>query len=437
MSEAIASTDPTPTAPRGALAIILFIAFLDLMGFGIILPQLPFYAMHYQVSAVKVTLLLSIYSFCQFMAAPLLGSVSDRYGRRPVLVFSQLGSAVGYAILGLVTVLNLTNLGFAMALIYLSRVIDGLTGGNISTAQAYISDVTTPQNRAKGMGLFGAAFGVGFAAGPVVGGLVGNDTNHASWPAFTAAAFSLAAMFLSWAKLPESRTHRPVGDEIWLHPSRLLLIVKRSTLLQLLLISFSAMTAFAMLEGIVALYFRATFTYGPNHTPYGPRQVGWFFGYVGFFIVIVQGGLIGRLTKKFGEWPLTIVGALMVCVGLVLYVMTGWHPVLPLLLVAGAINTIGRSLQQPPIASLISKFSDRSEQGSVFGVYHGLSSLARALGPLIAGLLFVGHKHTVPYAVSAVMMLCVAGWLAMLAWSVRKDPKRATASLAAAVVEPA
>jgi DHA1 family tetracycline resistance protein-like MFS transporter len=422
MSDAAPIDHDTPApAPRGALGIILFIAFLDLMGFGIILPQLPFYAIRYHVSPVRVTLLLSIYSLCQFIAAPMLGVVSDRYGRRPVLVFSQLGSAIGYAILGLVTVLNLSNAAVAMALIYLSRIIDGLTGGNISTAQAYISDVTTPANRAKGMGMFGAAFGIGFAAGPVIGGLVGNDTNHASWPAFTAALFSLTAMFLSWFRLPESHSHRPVGEEVWLHPSRLLPILRRTTLLQLLLLSFVAMTAFSMLEGIIALYFHTRFTYGPQHIPYGMRQTGWYFGYIGFFIVLVQGGLVGRLTKRFGEWPLTIVGAMMVSVGLWLYVATGWHPALPLLLLAGAINATGRSLQQPPIASLISKFSERSEQGSVFGIYHGLSSLARALGPMIAGLLF-GRYITGPFAVSGVVMIGVCGWLVVLRMTAGQPP---------------
>jgi MFS transporter, DHA1 family, tetracycline resistance protein len=435
MSEAAKPDHQTPAAPpRGALAIILFIVFLDLMGFGIILPQLPFYAMRYNVSPVRVTLLLSIYSLCQFIAAPMLGAVSDRFGRRPVLVFSQLGSAIGYAILGLVTVLNLSNVAVAMALIYLSRIIDGLTGGNISTAQAYISDVTTPANRAKGMGLFGAAFGVGFAAGPVIGGLVGNDTNHASWPAFTAAAFSLTAMFLSWLRLPESRSHRPVAEEIWLHPSRLLPILRRSTLLQLLLLSFVAMTAFSMLEGIIALYFHKRFTYGPQHTPWGMRQTGWYFGYIGFFIILVQGGLIGRLTKKFGEWPLTIVGALMVSAGLWLYAMTGWHPVLSLLLLAGGINATGRSLQQPPIASLISKFSERSEQGSVFGIYHGLSSLARAVGPVVAGLLFTRHI-TAPFAVSAVMMLGISAWLAGLRMTAGEPPEAKVAEAVAVAGE--
>ena len=139
------TSDPSaPAPPPGALWIILFIVFIDLMGFGIILPQLPFYAIHYHVSPFQVTLLFSIYSLCQFIAAPLLGMVSDKYGRRPVLVFSQLGSAIGYALLGLVTQLNLPNLTVALALIYLSPASSTVfRGGNVSTAQAYISDVTT------------------------------------------------------------------------------------------------------------------------------------------------------------------------------------------------------------------------------------------------------------------------------------------------------
>lgn len=403
----------TGGARPAALWIILFIAFLDLMGFGIILPQLPFYAIRYNVSPVQVTAMFSIYSICQFIAAPILGIVSDRHGRRPVLILSQLGSAIGYAILALVTHLNPANAAFAMAMIYLSRIIDGLSGGNISTAQAYISDVTTPENRAKGLGMLGAAFGVGFAAGPLLGGLIGNDTNRAAWPAFTAAGFSLGAMVLSWFWLPESRTHRPVAEEIWLHPSRLMPILRRGTLVQLLLISFVAMAAFTMMEGIIGLYFKDTFGYGR-------RQLGLYFGYLGIFIIVIQGGLIGRLTRRFGEWPLAITGATIVGLGMALYVWTGWLPALWLLLLAGAANAIGRSLQQPPIATLISKFSDRSEQGAVFGLYHGLGSLARVVGPFSAGLLYGPFNKTLPYAVSGVVMAAVTIWLIALRWSIRE-----------------
>lgn len=429
--------EPTRSPGPAALWIILFIAFLDLMGFGIILPQLPFYAIRYNVSPVQVTAMFSIYSICQFIAAPILGIVSDRHGRRPVLIISQLGSAIGYAILALVTQLNLPNTTVAIALIYLSRIIDGASGGNISTVQAYISDVTTSENRAKGLGMLGGAFGIGFAVGPALGGLIGNDTNRASWPAFAAAVFSLAAMVLSLLWLPESRTHRPVNEEIWLHPSRLMPILRRGTLVQLLLISFVAMAAFTMMEGIIGLYLKDKFTYGPKATPYGARQLGMYFGYLGIFIIVIQGGLIGRLTKIFGEWPMAISGATTVCLSMGLYVWTGWLPVLWLLLAAGAANAIGRSLQQPPVATLISKFSDRSEQGAVFGLYHGLGSLARVVGPYSAGLLYGPLNKTLPYAVSGVVMMGVAVWLSLLRWSIPEPTPGANAAAAAKAAQSA
>src|SRR5688572_22010509 len=206
MSSAAPDSTENPPPTRAALGIVFLIVFLDLLGFGVIIPLLPFYAMKYQASALQVTILLSIYSICQFLAAPVLGALSDRYGRRPVLIVSQLGSSAGYVLLGVVTMMQWPNAMAALWLIYLSRVIDGLSGGNISTAQAYISDVTTPQTRAKGMGIIGAAFGIGFAAGPAIGGLLGGE-GHESWPAFAAAAFCFLATVLTYLKLPESIHH--------------------------------------------------------------------------------------------------------------------------------------------------------------------------------------------------------------------------------------
>ena len=407
----------TTQASSKALWTILFIVFMDLIGFGIILPQLPYYAMRYQVSPILVGLLFSIYSICQFLAAPVLGMVSDKFGRKPVLVFSQGGSAIGYALLGVVTQLNMPNATAAMALIYLARIIDGISGGNISTAQAYISDVTTPQGRARGMGLLGAAFGIGFAVGPVLGGLIGNDTNHASWPAFTAGGFSLLAMCLSALWLPESHAERPVNEEAWLHPSRFKPILAQPLLFQLIVTSFIAMTAFTMMEGTIAEYLHAKFTFGPSHTPYGMRQTAYYFAYIGVFIMYVQGRLMGQMVKKYGEWKVTIAGACFVTIGMAIYCCTDIKPVLPLLLVAGAVNALGRSLQQPPIASLISKFSKRSEQGTVFGLYHGLGSLARALGPLVANVVFARIHVTAQFVLAGILTAIVAAWMYRLSRS--------------------
>lgn len=400
-----------PPPPKGALLTVLLIVFVDLLGFGIILPQLPFYGTHFHASDLQVALLFSVYSVCQFVAAPILGLMSDRFGRRPVLVLSQLGSAVGYVLLGVATDYHFANLAAGLAVLYLARIIDGLSGGNISTAQAYVSDVTTPANRAKGMGLLGAAFGVGFAVGPSIGGiLAGRHAEHPSWPAYLAAAFSLTAAVLSATRLPESRQPgATTADEAWLHPSKFLPILRNRTIGQLLLISFAAMTAFTMLEGTIGLYVNRVFGF----TAWG---LGWYFAYVGVFIMLGQGYLMARLVKRHGEWAVTIAGSSLVTVGMVLYIVTGQHPLIGLLLLAGTVNALGRSLQQPPIQTLVSKLTDRRQQGTVFGLYHGLGSLARSLGPILAGLLLTRFALPMayPFAVAGSIMAVVAGWLLQL-----------------------
>jgi DHA1 family tetracycline resistance protein-like MFS transporter len=398
-----------------ALATILFIVFIDLLGFGIILPQLPFYGLRFHASAVQLGLLFSIYSICQFLATPMLGMISDKFGRKPVLVFSQLGSSMGYLLLGLVTVWDMPNLAMGLALVYLARIIDGISGGNVSTAQAYIADVTTPASRAKGMGLLGAAFGIGFTAGPAIGLLVGKNSNHPALPAFAAAAFSFCAMIMSAMWLTESNSHRPVAEEAWLHPSRFKPILAKPMLSQLIFSSFIAMTAFTMLEGTIGLYLYTRYRHGPHHDiPYGQWELSWYFAYIGLFIMYGQGRLMGQLVKKRGEWFVSILGASLVTLGMMLYICTNFETKLWLLLIAGGVNAIGRSLQQPPIAALISKFSDRTEQGTVFGLYHGLGSLARSLGPIIAGIVFKYIHPTAQFALAGCMTAFVAMWMLRL-----------------------
>src|SRR4051812_13099782 len=204
--------------PKGALPIIFLIVLADLLGFGVIIPLLPFYARAFHASDFQVGLLFSVYSVCQLIASPVLGLISDRFGRRPVLIASQVGSVIGFILLGVATYGTWAGPALGMTLVYLSRVIDGFSGGNVSTAQAYISDVTTAQNRAKGMGMLGAAFGIGFSCGPALGGLLGHY--DVSYPAFAAAGFSGLAALQTYFRLPESRVHKETEAEMWLHPSR-------------------------------------------------------------------------------------------------------------------------------------------------------------------------------------------------------------------------
>jgi MFS transporter, DHA1 family, tetracycline resistance protein len=391
---------PDATPPRGALGIIFLIVLIDLMGFGIIIPLLPFYVPGYRDHPLKVTLLFSVFSICQFIGAPVLGMLSDRYGRRPVLVLSQIGSAIGYVLLGIATLWKDTNPTWMLTLVYISRIIDGFTGGNISTAQAYVSDVTTRENRAKGMGVLGAAFGIGFCLGPFLGGTLGHYNK--AWPAYIAATLCAVASLLTYLRLPESRRHGETEIVAWLHPSRFTPILRKPVLVQLLAISFFTMAAFVMMESTIGIYLNAAFGWQE-------REVGYFFGFLGIVIIIVQGGLIGRLTKRFGEWPLAVIGAICVALGMLGFISTSWWPLLAVLCLAGATNATGRSLQQPTMSSLISKFSYPREQGIVFGLYHGLGSLARVVGPAVAGLAYE-VRHTGAFAVAGVIALAMAVW---------------------------
>ena len=387
--------------PRRAVLVIFLIVMIDLMGFGIIIPLLPFYVHAPQDRPFQVTMLFSVYSIFQFIGAPILGLLSDRFGRKPILVLSQLGSAIGYVLLGLATQVHWHSETTLLTLVYLSRIIDGFTGGNISTAQAYISDVTTHENRAGGMAALGAAFGIGFSIGPFIGGVLG--AIHVSIPAYVAAGFSATAAVLTILWLTESRRHKPAELEVWLHPRQFAPILRRPVLVQLLMISFFLMAAFVMMESTIGLYLNKLFSWEA-------RGVGWYFAFNGVIIVIVQGGLVRRLVKKMGDWPLAYGGQLLVAVGMALYTGTAWIPALTLLLIAGAVNAAGRSFQQPTISSLISKFSDPREQGVTFGVYQGLGSLARVAGPIVAGAVYPLLRNTGAFAVSAIIAALVGLW---------------------------
>ena len=413
VKQKFAAPGPSGEPPKGALAIIFFIVLMDLLGFGIIIPLLAFYVPHFQENPLKVTLLFSVYSICQFIGAPILGIISDRFGRKPVLALSQLGSVAGYLLLG-VAAFNWHSASTRLLLVYLSRIIDGFTGGNISTAQAYVSDVTGPQNRAKGMGMLGAAFGIGFSIGPALGGLAGHWS--LSLPGWIAAAMSAVAAIMTFTRLPESRVHKETEAENWLHPSRFKPILQKPVLVQLLGISFCIMAAFVMMESTVTLFLNQVFGWKE-------LGVGLYFLFIGFIIVGVQGGLIGRLTKKYGDWPPCIAGPFLVAMGMVGLIAvgyvtpaTGFAAGLAILLAAGAVNAFGRSFQQPTMSSLISKFSDRNQQGAVFGLYHGLSSLARVAGPVVAGFAYPYMRNSGQFLVAGVIAVGMGVWL----WGLRQ-----------------
>ena len=387
------------------LGIIFLIVVIDLLGFGLIIPLLPFYVDRFHASALLVTLLFSIFSICQFVAAPFLGLISDRWGRKPVLVFSQLGSVAGYLLLGWASIHNWQNLTLGLLTIYLSRVIDGLSGGNISTAQAYIADVTSAKDRAKGMGMLGAAFGIGFSVGPAMGGLMTSWKGPAA-PAFAAAAMSLLAAVLSALRLKEARTNAEVESVAWLHPRRFLPVLRNSLLVQTNIVWFIAMTAFVMMDSTIALFLKDIFQFNE-------ARVGWYFLFIGAIIVVVQGGLVGRLSRHIGEGTLCVIGLFCVAAGSLVTAGSARMPLLVILAVGGAIHAFGRSLFQPSISALVSRNSPENLQGTSLGLFQGVGTLGRVIGPVIAGLVYA-HHLTLPWIVGALLLVVAAIWMLTL-----------------------
>src|SRR5258705_11635012 len=309
----------------------------------------------------------------QLIFSPILGGLSDKYGRRPILLLSIIGTGIGFLILGFATTLWT---------LFAGRILDGITGGNISTAQAYIADITTKEDRARGMGLVGAAFGLGFIFGPAIGGILSRWGIHV--PFFFAAGLCFLNSILLYFTLPETVTadhparNRAAGGRGF---SYLFKSLKRRRLVFVLMIYFLFIFAFSIMTTSFSLYIMFRFVYDAQHT-------GYLFAYVGIIAVIIQGGLIGRLVKKLGELPLVIAGAL--CFAGSLFAIPFVGPQvggLLALLLGGGIFSMGNSLATPALTSLASKSVGAAEQGSILGVTQSVASLARAVGPFLAALL--------------------------------------------------
>jgi MFS transporter, DHA1 family, tetracycline resistance protein len=356
------------------LILIFLIVFIDLVGFGMVIPVLPIYAQTapFFASPFEIGWVVSIYSWMQFVFSPILGRLSDKYGRRPVLFVSLLGSAVGYVVLGLATTLFL---------VFIGRIISGITGGNISAAQAYIADVTTKENRGKGMALFGAAFGLGFVLGPAIGGITSKYGVHV--PFFIAAVLSLIAAAAVYVVLPETR--RPHVEVESTEPegriAKLLGSLREPKFGTVSLIYFLLVTAFSIMTYAFVLYTAFRFHYNAE-------QNGYLFALVGFTAVLGQGILFGPLVKRFGETWLIVVGCLA---------MTATFAFIPFISptftgVAGLIGVsimlaFANSLASPSLNTLASKISHEHRQGSALGIMQSGASLARAIGPTIGGVL--------------------------------------------------
>lgn len=396
---------------RSSLAAILLVAFVDLASFGLIIPLQADYARRLGVSGFSFGLLVGVYAAAQFVFAPLLGRLSDRVGRRPVLLISIAGSVISHSLLGV------ADLAGSYALLFVARMLDGVTGANIGTAQAYIADVTTPEHRARGMGLFGAAFGVGFIVGPSLGGglfLLGDAVGRSgtSWPAFGAAVLSAIAFLMVLFYLPESHPAAARGpvEPRGFSVARLSQAWHQPRLRELLAFLFTVVFAFVLLE--------TTFVYlVKDRLSFGTGRVSLLFAGIGLVNVIVQGGVVGRLAKRIGEPMIISRAPILLCVGFLgmssLPRIESDRMALICLLVSGAIVATGSALQNPSLQSLISRQAHAGVQGGTLGLSQGLSSLARAVCPPIAGLLY-DHRPELPYWVGAalyVVAFTFAAWI--------------------------
>lgn len=379
------------------MPILFLIVFIDLVGFGLVIPLLPFYAVRFGATAPEVTWLMATYSLMQLLAAPFWGRLSDRIGRRPVLMASMAASALAYLWFGSAT---------ELWMLFAARSLAGACAGNIAAAQAYIADVTKPEDRAHGMGMIGAAFGFGFIIGPALGGfLAGNNpvTANLQIPAWVAAGLSFAALCGVLFVLRESQPRERRGSALPI--GRIGLIrgtLRRPDLSRLILIFFLVILAFAAMESIFALW-------ALRQMDWGPERVGYVFAYLGLLSAIVQGGLTRRLTRRYGEERLLLCGLVLLAAGLGIVPFSGDLTVLG---AAFAVLAIGLGLTQPAMNSLISRRAGSDEQGGVLGVTQSTGSLARVIGPLFAGYLFAYVGHSSPFLWGAALVLgaLVIGW---------------------------
>ena len=354
---------------------IFLIVSVDVLGLTIILPLLPFYAEHFGASPAVVGLLVSTYAFCQLIAGPMLGRLSDHMGRRPLLLVSQVGTFIGFLILA-----------FAGSLwvVFLSRVIDGLTAGNLSLAQAYISDVTKPEERAKSFALIGIAFGMGFLIGPGISGYLSQFGYQ--YPILLAAALSLTSILATYFMLPTTKAVTD-GDAV---PRKFAILdwgnyvrfFRQPGLAPVLWKFFAFTLTFSMFMSGFALFAERRFQW--HGRPFGPREVGFVLAYLGLLGAIQQGGLMGRFVKAFGEQRLLQAGFFMGMVGLA---ALGFTYSIPMLLVVTAISSTGTGFIRPVATSLITQKAPRSEQGVVLGLTQSLNSVAAIISPAIAGFL--------------------------------------------------
>lgn len=387
---------------------IFIIVFVDLLGFGLILPLLPFYADEFGATPFLVGMLTAIYAAAQLVGAPLLGRLSDRFGRRPILLTSIFGTFLGFLLFGaaqpageiLANWLGLPVNQMILAILFISRALDGFTGGNISVAQAYITDVTTTENRAKGLGLIGAAFGLGFVIGPAMGGFL--SVYGFGVPAFVAAGLSAVNLVMVALWLPESlpiekrdKSFKNEGPK--LNMNALVLAVKRPKVGPVLITSFFYGLAFAIFTTMFSLFAQ-------YKLDLDARQTGYVLGYVGLLIALVQGVGVGPISKRYSDRWIILVTTILMTGSLTIWAFTGSIAVLLIIMIplagaSGVLNTVLRSS--------LTKMVETEEVGGILGISASFESLTRVIAPSLGGFLLGSLGTWAPGVAGAVIMVGV------------------------------
>ncbi|WP_295208592.1 MFS transporter [uncultured Brevundimonas sp.] len=410
-ADTVAARTQPPKLKTPALAVLFATVFINLVGFGLVVPLLPFFAQSLKAEAWQITLMFSAYSLGQFFAEPFWGRLSDRIGRKPVLLMTLIANALGYLMLAFVP-----NIWLAIAV----RLFTGLGAGNISTVQGYVADVTPPEQRAGRMGLIGAAFGLGFIVGPGLGGLLTQPQLGRlgyQLPIFLAAALAAVAAVGVVVFLRESRAK---ADPAAPRPAFLAGLKDardNAVVSRVLVVTLIYMAGFSAMESVFGLWSESRYQWGA-------REVGLSFMIVGIVSTLNQGFFAGRLARRFGESRVLATGMLLFGTSLVLQVLApvAWFPATRLELgaltipvvqgwiipIVMAIGACGMSLAMPNISAMISRASPPDRQGAMLGLNMASSSVARIFGPMIAGALFSGLGHDWPFVIGALLTLPAA-----------------------------
>ncbi len=374
---------------KSPLIVIFFTVFLDLLGFGLIIPILPVFAKELGAGNIQVGMIAGVYSLMNFLIAPLWGSLSDRHGRRPIILLSIAITALSYLIFGFTT---------SLLLLFISRMLSGVGSANLSVAQAYISDSTTPENRARSMGMIGAAFGLGFIFGPLVGGVIKSEFGIGAL-GLLASSLSTLNWFMAYFMLPESIKAKNKDQQLRLFSFKdMFEVLQREAISSLFFINFIYITAFSMMQITAVILWKEEYQLDEKH-------IGYMFAFIGICSAIVQGGLIGILNKKLGEQKLLTIGLICMVFGLLSIPFSPqgfwFYPIqgTSMLLLA-----FGSGCATPAAGALLSKLAHENEQGKVLGLNMSFSSLSRVIGPILGGICYDIH-HAMPFLSAGVLML--------------------------------